>query len=146
MLNTDKIRGVMRAKYGSQIPKFQTPSGPLIPEQQNPFMVGSAVATPGIPGKLENPIGEQKEKEMELSRQAILNTTNNQKRQLRLARGLAIGTHIVSNGEVVLDGKQLVKNVGNAVGGFVKDNATIVGQAATGLAGLAKNFSLKKSN
>ena len=52
-------------------------------------MVGSAVATPGIPGKLENPIGEQKEKEMELSRQAILNTTNNQKRQLKLARGLA---------------------------------------------------------
>jgi hypothetical protein len=34
---------------------------------------------------------------------------------------------MVSNGEVVLDGKQLVKNVGNAVGGFVKDNATIVG-------------------
>jgi len=30
---------------------------------------------------------------------------------------------MVSNGEVVLDGKQLVKNVG----GFVKDNATIVG-------------------
>jgi hypothetical protein len=43
-------------------------------------MVGSAVPTPGIPGKLENPIGEQMEKEMELSRQAILNTTNNQKR------------------------------------------------------------------
>lgn len=146
MLNTDKIRGIMRAKYGSQIPKFQTPSGPLVPEQQNPFMIGSAVATPGIPGKLENPIGEQKEKEMELSRQAILNTTNNQKRQLRLARGLARGTHMVSNGEVVLDGKQLVKNVGNAVGGFVKDNATVVGQAATGLAGLAKNFSLKNPN
>ena len=146
MLNTDKIRGIMRAKYGSQIPKFQTPAGPLIPEQQNPFMVGSAVATPGIPGKLENPIGEQQEKEMELSRQAILNTTNNQKRQLRLARGLARGTHMVSNGEVVLDGKQLVKNVGNAVGGFVKDNATVVGQAATGLAGLAKNFSLKNPN
>ena len=146
MLNTDKIRGIMRAKYGSQIPKFQTPAGPLIPEQQNPFMVGSAVATPGIPGKLENPIGEQKEKEMELSRQAILNTTNNQKRQLRLARGLARGTHMVSNGEVVLDGKQLAKNVGNAVGGFVKDNATVVGQAATGLAGLAKNFSLKNPN
>ena len=146
MLNTDKIRGIMRAKYGSQIPKFQTPAGPLIPEQQNPFMVGSAVATPGIPGKLENPIGEQQQKEMELSRQAILNTTNNQKRQLRLARGLARGTHMVSNGEVVLDGKQLVKNVGNAVGGFVKDNATVVGQAATGLAGLAKNFSLKNPN
>lgn len=146
MLNTDKIRGIMRAKYGSQIPKFQTPAGPLIPEQQNPFMVGSAVATPGIPGKLENPIGEQQQKEMELSKQAILNTTNNQKRQLRLARGLARGTHMVSNGEVVLDGKQLVKNVGNAVGGFVKDNANIVGQAATGLAGLAKNFSLKNPN
>ena len=146
MLNTDKIRGIMRAKYGSQIPKFQTPAGPLIPEQQNPFMVGSAVATPGIPGKLENPIGEQQQKEMELSRQAILNTTNNQKRQSRLARGLARGTHMVSNGEVVLDGKQLVKNVGNAVGGFVKDNANIVGQAATGLAGLAKNFSLKNPN
>ncbi len=146
MLNKDKVRGIMRAKQGSQIPKFQTPSGPLVLEQQNPFMVGSAVATPGIPGKLENPIGEQKEKEMELSRQAILNTTNNQKRQLKLARGLARGTHMVSNGEVVLDGKQLVKNVGNAVGGFVKDNATIVGQAATGLAGLAKNFSLKNPN
>ena len=146
MLNTDKIRGIMRAKYGSQIPKFQTPSGPLVSEQQNPFMVGSAIATPGIPEKLENPIREQKEQEMELSRQAILNTTNNQKRQLRLARGLARGTHMVSNGEVVLDGKQLVKNVGNAVGGFVKDNATVVGQAATGLAGLAKNFSLKNPN
>ena len=146
MLNKDKVRGIMRAKQGSQIPKFQTPSGPLVLEQQNPFMVGSAVATPGIPGKLENPIGEQKEKEMELSRQAILNTTNNQKRQLRLARGLARGTHMVSNGEVVLDGKQLVKNVGNAVGGFVKDNATIVGQATTDLAGLAKNFSLKNPN
>lgn len=133
----------MRARYGSQIPGFQTP---LIPEQQNPFMVGSAVATPGIPGKLENPIGEQKEKEMELSRQAILNTTSNQKRQLKLARGLARGTHMVSNGEVVLDGKQLIKNAGNAVGGFVKDNANIVGQAATGLAGLAKNFSLKNPN
>ena len=146
MLNKDKVRGIMRAKQGSQIPKFQTPSGPLVLEQQNPFMVGSAVATPGIPGKLENPIGEQKEQEMELSRQAILNTTNNQKRQLRLARGLARGTHMVSNGEVVLDGKQLVKNVGNAVGGFVKDNATIVGQATTDLAGLAKNFSLKNPN
>lgn len=146
MLNKDKVRGIMRAKQGSQIPKFQTPSGPLVLEQQNPFMVGSAVATPGIPGKLENPIGEQKEKEMELSRQAILNTTNNQKRQLRLARGLARGTHMISNGEVVLDGKQLVKNVGNAVGGFVKDNASVVGQAATGLAGLAKNFSLKNPN
>lgn len=146
MLNKDKVRGIMRAKQGSQIPKFQTPAGPLIPEQQNPFMIGSAVATPGIPGKLENPIGEQKEQEMELSRQAILNTTNNQKRQLRLARGLARGTHMVSNGEVVLDGKQLVKNVGNAVGGFVKDNASVVGQAATDLAGLAKNFSLKNPN
>lgn len=146
MLNKDKVRGIMRAKQGSQIPKFQTPSGPLVLEQQNPFMVGSAVATPGIPGKLENPIGEQKEKEMELSRQAIFNTTNNQKRQLKLARGLARGTHMVSNGEVVLDGKQLVKNVGNAVGSFVKDNTTIVGQAATGLAGLAKNFSLKNPN
>ena len=146
MLNKDKVRGIMRAKQGSQIPKFQTPSGPLVLEQQNPFMVGSAVATPGIPGKLENPIGEQKEQEMELSRQAILNTTNNQKRQLRLARGLARGTHMVSNGEVVLDVKQLVKNVGNAVGGFVKDNATIVGQATTDLAGLAKNFSLKNPN
>ena len=146
MLNTDKVKRIVRAKYGSQIPKFQTPSGPLVLEQQNPFMVGSAVATPGIPGKLENPIGEQKEKEMELSRQAILNTTNNQKRQLKLARGLARGTHMVSNGEVVLDGKQLAKKVGNAVGGFVKDNATIVGQAATDLAGLAKNFSLKNPN
>ena len=109
MLNTDKIRGILRARQGSQIPKFQTPSGPLVLEQRNPFMVGSAVATPGIPGKLENPIGEQQQKEMELSRQAILNTTNNQKRQLRLARGLARGTHMISNGEVVLDGKQLVK-------------------------------------
>lgn len=146
MLNTDKVKRIVRAKYGSQIPKFQKPPGPLVLEQQSPFMVGSVVATPGIPGKLENPIGEQKEKEMELSRQAILNTTNNQKRQLKLARGLARGTHMVSNGEVVLDGKQLAKKVGNAVGGFVKDNATIVGQAATDLAGLAKNFSLKNPN
>ena len=142
MLNTDKVRGVMRAKYGSQIPKFQIPSGPLVLEQQNPFKIGSYVATPKNAEKLENPIGEQREKEMELARQAILNTTKNQKRQQRLARGLARGTHMVSNGEVVLDGKRLMKNIGSAansvidgIGSFAKNNPNIASAGLDALGG-----------
>ena len=27
MLNTNRVRGIMRARNGSQIPKFQTPAG-----------------------------------------------------------------------------------------------------------------------
>lgn len=46
MLNTDKVRGIMRAKQGSQIPKFQNPASPL--PQINPFMQGSLEATPKI--------------------------------------------------------------------------------------------------
>ena len=38
MLNTDKVRGILRAKYGSQVPKFQSPHGPII---NNPYMQGS---------------------------------------------------------------------------------------------------------
>ena len=44
MLNIDRVRGVMRAKYGSQIPKFQEPAGPL--PKPNPISIGSVVPQP----------------------------------------------------------------------------------------------------
>lgn len=46
MLNTDKVRGIVRAKQGSQIPKFQNPASSL--PQINPFMQGSLEASPKI--------------------------------------------------------------------------------------------------
>ena len=57
MLNIDRVRGVMRAKYGSQIPKFEEPAGPL--PKPNPISIGSVVPQPKdlktLP-KIPNPI------------------------------------------------------------------------------------------
>jgi hypothetical protein len=38
MLNTDKVRGILRAKQGSQVPKFEAPSSPL--PKPNPNIIG----------------------------------------------------------------------------------------------------------
>jgi hypothetical protein len=43
MLNTDKIRGILRAKQGSQVPKFAAPSGPI---SYNPNIIGSMTPIP----------------------------------------------------------------------------------------------------
>lgn len=51
MLNIDRVRGVMRAKYGSQIPKFEEPSGPL--PKPNPISKGSILPEPKTPENLK---------------------------------------------------------------------------------------------
>ena len=43
MLNKDKVRGILRARNGSQIPKFAAPAGPI---QHNPNILGSMAPTP----------------------------------------------------------------------------------------------------
>ena len=46
MLNANRIRGIVRAKNGSQIPKFQAPAGAL--PKPNPNILGSMTAIPKI--------------------------------------------------------------------------------------------------
>lgn len=62
MLNIDRVKGIVRAKYGSQIPKFENPASPL--PKPNPNSLGSMTALPKMQ-ITNNPIGAQREQDMQ---------------------------------------------------------------------------------
>ena len=135
MLNTNRVRGIMRARNGSQIPKFKLPAGPII---NNDALVGSTEAKPFKPlpttkdlinvttpqnlTKLSLPKSIQDRYNME---KEALDKIANEEARIKAAKGLANGTHMLSNGEVVYDFKgqvvdplmdkagDLLSNVGN---------------------------------
>ena len=118
MLNTNRVRGILRARKGSQIPKFKLPAGPII---NNNALIGSTEAKPFKPlptmkdlinvitpqdfMKLSLPKSIQDRYDME---KEALDKITNEKAKIRAAKGLANGTHTVSNGEVVYDLREQV--------------------------------------
>ena len=135
MLNTNRVRGIMRARNGSQIPKFKLPAGPII---NNDYLIGSTEAKPFKPlpttkdlinvttpqdlTKLSLPKSIQDRYKLE---KEALDKITNEEARIKAAKGLANGTHMLSNGEVVYDFKgqvvdplmdkagDLLSNVGN---------------------------------
>lgn len=71
MLNIDRVKRILRAKQGSQIPKFQ---------YGNPLTIGSNIPTPKAPPELlqigSNPIGDQTQANIQAGQQYIQNKVN----------------------------------------------------------------------
>lgn len=63
MLNIDRVKGIVRAKYGSQIPKFEKPASPL--PKPNPNSLGSMVGTPKMGPITNNPAGAQRQQDIQ---------------------------------------------------------------------------------
>lgn len=114
MLNTDKVRGILRAKHGSQVPKFIT--GGWLDQflQQNQYNIGSPIPQNKPSANLQSPISQktqvqqQKESMYNQLLQDTLNTNNTQV-------GSQIGTQA---GTSVNNTKQSLNksSIGNAIG------------------------------